>query len=237
MRLLVTRPGPDAERTAARLASLGHQAMIQPLLSISFNPPPPAMSAPAAILVTSQNSVRALTFWPQVADWNRIPVFAAGPATGRAVAALGFTDVRIGGGDSEALVELVTRDLMRGSGPLLYPAARDRAGALAGGLTARGYDVRTVEAYRADPVARLDPAVREAIADGTIDGILLYSGRTARALLALAAAAGIADSLRRPEYFVISRHVAEVVGGLGARIHVAARPDEDSLLSIVPAAG
>ena len=236
MRLLVTRPEPDAARTAAKLTALGHEALTQALLRIAFNPPPVDVPQPAAILVTSQNAVRALAGWPQAAGWMAIPVFVAGPATARALAELGFTNVRGGARDAESLADTVLATLRTHAGPLLYPAARDRAGALAGGLTAQGYDVRTVEAYRADPVARLEPAARAALADGSIDGILLYSRRTAKALLAVAEAEGIAVALARPDYFVISDHVAEIVRDLGATVHIARHPDEDSLLALIPAA-
>ena len=236
MRLLVTRPQPDADRTAARLAVLGHEPLVQPLLTIAFNPPPVDIERPGAILITSQNAVKALTKWPQTRDWQAVPVFAAGPATARALAAAGFKDVRTGAGSSESLADIVIDTYPKNAGPLLYPAARDRAGALAGGLFARGYDVRTVEAYGADPVQRFDPDVRNMLVRGGIDGVLLYSGRTAKTLKALAAAEGVRDSLARPEYFVISRHVAGIMADLGARVHVAERSDEDSLLALIPAA-
>jgi uroporphyrinogen-III synthase len=236
VRLLVTRPQPDADRTAARLAALGHAALVQPLLTIAFNPPPADVERPGAILVTSQNAVRALTKWPQMRDWQAVPIFAAGPATARALADAGFNDVRTGARDSGSLTDIVIETFPKTAGPLLYPAARDRAGALAGGLFAQGYDVRTVEAYTADPVAGFDPDVRDMLVRGAIDGVLLYSGRTAKTLKALAMAEGVYDSLVRPEYFVISRHVAGIVADLGALLHVAERPDEDSLLALIPAA-
>lgn len=236
MRVLVTRPQPDADRTAVRLAALGHEALVQPLLTIAFNPPPADVERPGAILITSQNAVRALTKWPQMRDWQAVPVFAAGPATARALADAGFKDVRTGARDSGSLADVVIKTYPKNAGPLLYPAARDRAGALAGGLSAQGYDVRAVEAYRADPVTRFDPDVRDALVRGEIGGVLLYSGRTAKTLKAVAAAEGISDSLAQPEYFVISRHVAEIVADLGARMHVTERPDEDSLLALIPAA-
>jgi len=236
MRLLVTRPQPDADRTAARLAALGHEALVQPLLTIAFNPPPADVERPGAILVTSQNAVRALTKWPQMRDWQAVPVFAAGPATARALADAGFKDVRTGARDSGSLADIVIETYPKDAGPLLYPAARDRAGALAGGLFAQGCDVRTVEAYSADPVTRFDPDVRDALVRGEIGGVLLYSGRTAKTLKAVAAAEDISDSLAQSEYFVISRHVAEIVAELGARVHVAERPNEGSLLALIPAA-
>ena len=237
MRLLVTRPEPDAGRTAAKLAALGHEPMVQPLLTIAFSAPPRDLPVPGALLVTSQNAVRALARWPQSRRWQAVPIFAAGPATSRALTDLGYRDVRTGARDAGSLAEIVLATLSTDAGPILYPAARDRAGALAGGLTARGYDVRTVEAYRADPVERLESAVHDAFFEGTIDGVLVYSGRTARTLVDLGNREDIAVALGKPRYFVISEHVAGIVRGVGARVKVAPRPDEDSLLALIPAGG
>ncbi|MCR4282866.1 MAG: uroporphyrinogen-III synthase, partial [Bauldia sp.] len=132
--------------------------------------------------------------------------------------------------------EVVLRSLPRDVGPLLYPAARDRAGSLPDDLATRGYDVRTIEAYRAEPVARLDPLIRDALAAGSIAGILVYSRRTAKALLDIADTEGIKEALRRPVYYVISEHAAEAVRELGAPVVVAENPDEDSLFALIPAA-
>lgn len=236
MRLLVTRPEPDASLTAAKLRASGHDVLVQPLLNVTFNEPPAGLPDPAAILITSQNAARAIARWPQLGSWRDVRIFAAGPATGRAMVALGFTDVRTGAGDAGSLADLVIAELPKGAGSLLYPAARDRAGALAAGLLAHGYAVRIIEAYRADPVRKLGPDVRAAFVSGSIDGVLLYSGRTAKALRAVAAAEGIVETLAGPAYFVISGHVADVVRDLGARVEIAGHADEDSLLALIPAA-
>jgi uroporphyrinogen-III synthase len=209
--------------------------MVEPLLTVAFNEPPADLPDPVALLITSQNAARAIARWPQVADWLEKPVFAAGPATARAVAALGFSDVHAGAGGAGSLADMVIAWQPKNAGPLVYPAARDRAGELAGGLTALGYDVRMVEAYRADPARRFRPEIREAFATGSIDGVLIYSDRTAKAFLAVAAADAITETLARPDYFVISERVAETVRTVGARLHVAASPDEDSLLALIPA--
>lgn len=237
MRLLVTRPEPDAARTAAKLSALGHEVLVQPLLTIAFTSPPDDVPTPGGILVTSQNAVRALERWPQSRDWRDVPVFPAGPATARSLAAAGFRDVRTGARDAGSLADVVLGTFPPNQGPLLYPAARDRAGALAGGLMARGYDVRAIEAYRADPVAALNREVRDALERRAVDGVLLYSARTARVLMGLAEREGISGALEAPVFFVISRHVAEVVGARGAGVRIAERPDEDSLLALIPAVG
>ncbi len=108
------------------------------------------------------------------------PSFATGAATARALAALGFTDVRVGGGDVGSLKDLVLAQYRAEDGPLLYPAARDRAGQLEAELATRGYDVRAVEAYRAEPVSSARARSRRVrSAPARIDGVLLYSRRTA----------------------------------------------------------
>lgn len=235
MRLLVTRPEPDAARTAARLAALGHSPLVQPLLEITLNAPPETVPEPAALLLTSQNGVRAIARWPQKQNWLELPAYAAGTATARALADLGFRDVRTGAGDAGSLADIVFASMPASAGTLLYPAARDRAGALAGGLLGRGYDIRTIEAYRANAVTQFLPAVREELAAGRVGGVLVYSGRTARALLTIAAREGLTDAVARARHFVISPHVAAILSEIGAPVSVADRPDEDSLFARIPA--
>jgi uroporphyrinogen-III synthase len=231
MRLLVTRPEPDATRTAGRLRELGHSVLVEPLLSISFSPAPAGLPAPGALIVTSQNGLRALASWPQAAAWRGLPLFVAGPATGRAAREFGFSDVRTGASDAGTLAAIVIA--ARPRGPLIYAAARDRAGALGGGLAAAGYDVRVVEAYRAEIAPRFAPEVREALAGHSVDGVLLYSRRTAAAFRDLAMAAGI--RFAGLTMFALSAQVAEMIPEIPARI--APRPDEDALLALIPRVG
>lgn len=234
MRLLITRPEPDASTTAERLRALGHETLVQPMLTITFARPPADLPTPAAILITSQNAIRALRSWPGTKDWLRIPAFVAGPATARATAALGFIDIRGGAGNSASLADVVLDTMLPGDGPLIYPVARDRAGALADGLTGRGYDVRLVEAYRADPASQFDEAVRAALAAGRLDGVLLYSRRTATTFRDLAAAADLTNRLTSVVFYVISEQVADALAGIPGRIHSAEYPDEDSLFTLIP---
>jgi uroporphyrinogen-III synthase len=233
MRLLVTRPEPEAEETAARLTAMGHEAMLQPMLRIVFAPPPEGLPVPAALIATSRNGVRALAAWPAATTWRKTPLFVTGEGTARIAAEAGFTDVRPGGADAAALANRIVRDLVKGDAPILYAAARDRTGALAGGLTAAGYDVRTVEAYRADLVTGFDPAVAEAFRAGRIDGILFYSRRTAAAFVAAVEAAGLAETVRGVACYALSDRVAEPLRALAPDIRVAARPDFGSLMALI----
>ena len=236
MRLLVTRPEPDAEETAARLAAMGHEVMVQPMLRVVFAPPPEDLPEPTALIATSRNGVRALATWPIARAWRKKPLFVTGEGTARTAAEAGFTDVRPGGADAAALANRIVRDVLKGDGPILYAAARDRTGALAGGLNAAGYDVRTVEAYRAEPVPDLDPGVAEALRDGRIDGVLFFSRRTAEAFVAAVEAAGLSEALAAIACYALSERIAEPLRALSSSVKVAERPDFDGIPALIAAA-
>ncbi len=233
MRLMVTRPEPECAATAARLSALGHEVIAEPLLAIAYNPVD-LPEDPAAIILTSRNGVRALSRWPDHEKWLRRPVFAVGPGTGVAVSDLGFRDVRVAGGDAFSLLALITASFEPEAGQLFYPAPRDRAGPLPDALLSRGYDVFMVEAYRAETRTALSDGAYAALKARDVEGVLLYSRRTARAFLAAVEAAGLRAVLDGLQFFVISEQVAAVVRSSGGRVHVAMRPDEESILALVP---
>lgn len=234
MRLLVTRPEPDASRTAGRLRDLGHEVTVQPLLTIVLSTPPMDVPLPAAILVTSQNALRAIVNWQQVVGWRGVPLFAAGPATAQLAEKLGFRDVRLGAEDAASLANIVAMQVPAGAGPLIYPAAHDRAETLEEVLMGFGYDVHSFDAYRAEAAAAFDPPVRDALAAAQFDGVLLYSRRTAQAFRNLVEAAGLTGELSAVGWYAMSPQVADVMAGMGRSPVIAPRPDEDSLLGVIP---
>lgn len=207
------------------------------MLRVVFAPPPEGLPDPAALIATSRNGVRALAAWPAAAGWRAKPLFVTGEGSARSARTLGFADVRPGGADAASLADRVLREVARRSGALVYAAGRERTGALAGGLGAAGYDVRVVEAYRAEPVAALDPAVAGALRAGRIDGILFFSERTARAFVAAASAAGLVPALSATACYALSRRIAEPLRGLSPRIFVADRPDFDGIAALISTAG
>ena len=230
MRLLVTRPEPDASATAGRLRALGHEALVYPLLSVEFAEPPPTPQ-PAALMFTSRNGVRAVERWPAAVAWLDLPVFTVGDATAAVAEAAGFRRVKSAGGDWRALADLVIAHLPADSGALLYPAGADRTLGIEARLSAAGFDLCVVEAYRMPVAKSLPIPVRRRLREGTLDGVLLYSTRTAAVFHELVAGE---DALaRNVVLYVISAQAAAALAGLGSPLRVAERPDEDSLLALL----
>ena len=123
MRLLVTRPEPDATRQAETLAARGHEPVVAPLLLIE-----PAkdmtldLDGAQALIVTSRNALRALASHPDLAASLRLPLFAVGEATAKAATELGFAKVTAGPGTGEELSRLIADTLDPKAGALVHLA-------------------------------------------------------------------------------------------------------------------
>jgi len=155
VRLLVTRPEPDAERTAAALRARGHEVVIAPLLRIEAIEDAEIGSGPwAAILVTSANAAPAVVQHERFAELRSLPAFAVGERSAQAMRAAGFADVTSADGKVADLARLVAQRSRPGA-PLLYLAGANRSGDLAGDLSAHGFMVRATVIYRAVAVAVL----------------------------------------------------------------------------------
>src|SRR5437764_9428286 len=103
MRLLVTRPEPDATRSAQALRALGHEVLVAPLLwtqTIDADFAGPY----GAVLMTSTNAARAITPHPRSAELRGLPVYTVGSHTAHATREAGFTNVESAAG---ALADLV----------------------------------------------------------------------------------------------------------------------------------
>jgi uroporphyrinogen-III synthase len=236
VRLLLTRPEPDAQRTAAALRARGHDVIAAPLLRIEPAADAQIGAGPwAAVLITSANAAHAVTAHARTTKLRALPVFAVGRRSADAMAAAGFADVTSADGNASDLARLVAARLQPPA-RLLYLAGEDRSGDLAGDLRARGFAVETAVIYRAIAVASLPPAAAQALAGG-IDGVLHFSRRSAEVFVDAVRAAGMLENALQASHFCLSAPIAEPLVQAGAAdIRVAERPNEAILLALIAAA-
>ncbi|HVB15404.1 MAG TPA: uroporphyrinogen-III synthase, partial [Stellaceae bacterium] len=84
----------------------------------------------------------------------------------------------------------------------------------------------------ADPIAGLSVATAQGLREGSVDFALFFSPRTAAIFRDLAERAGLADALASVIALSISAAADAALATLGFRErHVAARPDQPSLLA------
>jgi uroporphyrinogen-III synthase len=238
MRLLVTRPEPDAEGTASALRHRGHHVMIASLLQIEGVAADLGAGPWDALVITSANSCRAVASHPRFAELVHRPVFAVGAHSAKAARLAGFPDVTAADGDAEELAQLLTKRFKARDRRLLYFAGEDRAADLAASLAAHGISMKTVVIYRAMKAPQFPQATREAMAAGEIDGVLHFSRRTAEAYLSCAVGAALLDRALAPFHYCLSAQVARPLLQAGATtVRVAERPNEASLLELIGTAG
>ena len=227
MRILVTRPQADAERTAARLAARGHEALVAPVLAIAPSGEPLPPGPFDALVLTSAHAAG-----PAAVLDRALPVYAVGARTGAAAQAAGFAQVRAAGGDARALAALL-RAALPPPARLLHAAGRDRKPEPAASLTRAGYAVTVWTAYEARAAGSLTDALASALRGGRLDVALHYSRRSAAILAALGAAAGLTPDLERLRHLCLSEDVAAGLPGMD--VAVAPEPREEALLDLLDA--
>lgn len=239
MRVLVTRPEPDAADLKAALETLGHEVSVEPLLTIEALPVDAAVfDRAAAVIATSRNALRALAGCNALAAATKLPIFTVGPATATLARELGFDRISMGEGSASDLVPLILASQTGESGPLVHIAGEEVAFDLAGALRPRGIKVRQVTAYRAVPASALTPGTEKAIAGGALDAVLLMSPRTAEIFAKLVKRAHLGEPARRLAYVCLSAKVAAALAdGLGAlapaSVNIAVRPNSSAILDAV----
>ena len=233
MRLLVTRPEPDATRTAETLRARGHDVLVAPLLATL------SIAADFAgpydgVLMTSANAARALAAHPRRDDLTRLTCYTVGARTAEAARTTGFTNTVSADGALGDLVDLVAARVAS-SARLLYLAGEDRAGDLAGDLAKHDIAVETAMIYRAVAAEKLPPHLTQALRENALDAALHYSRRSVATLLTFAQLSGTTSAVTSLAHYCLSGEVAAPLREAGAsRISVAARPDEPSLLALIP---
>jgi len=232
MRVLITRAREDAEPLADGLEHIGVQSIINPLLEIIFVPGPPLdLTAVQGLLMTSANGVRAFC---QRADDRSRPVYAVGDATAREAKKAGFTTVFSASGDVEALADLVRSQGGRVDGELLHCAGTKIAGDLGGLLESYGYTYRRECLYEAVKVRHLNPQTITGFKAGQIDGVLLYSPRTAVIFVDLVRQAKLEPFMKQVTAYCLSRNVEIKIADLVWKsCRVAAVPEQDVLVSLI----
>jgi uroporphyrinogen-III synthase len=206
MKLLILRPQPGAEQSAARARALGLAPIVAPLFETRPLPwAPPAPGGFDSVLLTSANAPRL--GGEGLRPFLDLPCYAVGERTAQAAREAGFADVRTGPSDGAALAAIARAE---GARSPLHLGGRDHV-AIAGATH--------VPIYASEPVGALPPDLGEAVA-------LLQSARAASRFAALTpdrAAIIVA---------AISDEVAKAAGTGWKQVAIAAAPRDEALLEL-----
>jgi uroporphyrinogen-III synthase len=230
MRLVLTRPQADSERTADALRARGHEVLVAPLMRVE--PVAADLSGTwGGIIITSANAAGAIAGNPASKVLFKLPLFAVGRRSADAAREAGFADVTSAGGDVRDLVQLVAERRADASAPLLYLAGEDRTADLVGELVVHGIAAEMAVVYRA-ATAPFPRELTVALQAGEVDAVLHFSKRSAENYLTGAVQAGVAEQALAVRHICLSAQIAEPLTRAGAsRIAIAPRPDEAALIA------
>jgi uroporphyrinogen-III synthase len=220
VKLLIIRPQPGADASAARVRAAGFDPLVLPLFAIE----PMAWELRdtqgyAALILTSGNAVRAAR--DALRRMAGLPVYAVGSATAKALSGAGVSATHVGAG---GIAELLPEAATNGHHRLLWLAGEEHSDvAPPPGVS---LDIRIV--YRSAPLPA--PLQFNAIVEQS-DAVLLHSARAARHF----AETCDGSAAKRADIVVaaLSQNIADAAGAGWGKLLVAARPDDASLLSEV----
>ena len=235
MRLLVTRPQPDADAQKEKLKARGHAVIASPLLNVEFlefSELP--LKKAQALIATSRNALRALRARGAFADALHTPLYAVGAATADLARELGFDNIHQGPGTARELLRLLEAECTCDAGILIHLAGTRLAYDLKGALEDKGFDVEQPALYQTRRANSLTEDAHAALGGGSLDGVILMSPMTARTFVTLVDTPELREEAAKLTCFCLSSTVAEPLKALGeVHILIAGRPMEDDLLALV----
>ena len=210
MKILVLRPQPGADETAARARALGLEPVVAPLFAVrplAWTPPDPG--AFDAVMLTSASAARQGA--EGLAGFKALPCYAVGEATAAAAEEAGFTDIRVGPDDGKSLLLMMAEDGVRAA---FHACGEDH---LAFGHP--DVAIARVPVYAAEVAGSLPVPAEDMLA-------LLHSPRAAALFAALA------GDKSRIRIAAISAKAARAAGEGWQSVSVAPRPRDQALLEL-----
>ena len=230
MRVLVTRPEPDASLTAERLRAEGYDVLVAPMLETVFSTEPLDNAQRACFVVTSRNGARALAKLTNQETREAATVYTVGDATAALAREAGFKHVHSASGTVDDLVELIGLGVAGESKPLTYVCGRDRKGGLEDKLRVNGWQVNVAVRYCSDPVEHFSSNVVSAIKGQKIDAVLLYSNRTAAAFKVFIEQHNLSQSTNLMKLFCLAKSIESVFDrSREIQLIVVEKPNEQSM--------
>jgi uroporphyrinogen-III synthase len=216
VRLLVTRPEPDAMKLAGLLEKQGYETTIEPLMRLSLEHGDPIeLEGVAALIATSRNALRALRASSAISEARHIPLFVVGKATAHEARRLGFEKILVGPGVAADLVPTIAANMDPTDGLLLHLAGEVLAFDLKSELEQLGFRVLQPTVYRMEATEAFSPSTIDQLNDGEIDGVILMSPQTAQIYARLISQHRLTLASQGLVHFCLSQSVAGRLAPLG----------------------
>lgn len=204
LKIIITRPSPDAEALAAEILRCGGEPVLSPVMAIRPRSEPVDLSGVGALAFTSANGVRVFAALSPARDFE---VYAVGDATADAAGAAGFEKIHVAGGDVESLAALISNS--KPASKILHLAGSERAGDLIALLAAAKVPARRAVIYDAVEADEISAQAAKILASPREKAaVVFFSPRSARLFHRQVQRAGCADGLKRCTAVCLSDAIA-----------------------------
>jgi uroporphyrinogen-III synthase len=221
------------EPLALELERLGYPSVIEPLLSIVPLAVPRPHKSFDAVILTSGSALSSLEKRRgEIPDLFALPCFCVGPRTAEKARQYGFRHTQAAESDGAELARLAGSTLTGKKASILHIAGRNLDGKAQQGLEKLGHSVTVWPVYEAVPIAALTVTTRGLLEQRQIDAIVIFSPRTAEALVERLASHALEACCPRLAAICLSEAVADVLRCLSWRqLATASVPSEKAVLT------
>lgn len=232
MKILLTRPIEDSQKIADDLKKLSIDSEISPLLEIQkkLNAIPDHEKY-QCIILTSKHAALGLI---EVNAKKSLPIYCVGDATSNFISKLGFLNAISASGDAGDLTRLVKKNLTPSDGPILYLCGQHTNSNINDILKLSGFIVDVSIVYEAKEIQSLSKTVIKSLRKKEINGVFLYSPRSARILCNVIECLGLKKTSQDLIVYCLSSAVAnEVKDLIWKDVLIAQNPSNLAMLALV----
>ena len=232
MKILLTRPIEDSQKVANELKKLNIGFEISPLLEIQKKLNViPDYEKYQAIILTSKHAALGLI------DTNvkkSMAIYCVGDATSSFIARLGFLNAVSASGDASDLTKLAIKNLTPSDGPILYLCGQNANSNTNDKLELSGFTVDVSIVYEAKEIQSLSKTVIKSLKKKEINGVFLYSPRSARILCDVIKRLNLQKMSHGLVVYCLSSAVAnEVKNLIWKDVRIAQKPNNLEMLALV----
>lgn len=225
MRILITRPEPDATQMAQALMPLGFSCIINPVLAVSPLPFRETIPDKAIVLITSKQAIPALV---SLGLHDRL-ILTVGAQTAQSLVSLGFPQTQAAGETVQELLDFLQSHFSKDQ-HFFYLSGRDVSCDVPSALAHQGYVCQRTVVYETSFLP-LSPTTQMAFKNKEIDGVIFMSLNTVKAFVqSLKDACVPHQVLRSTSAFALSPPIAAALERQPwFRVHTALAPTVRSL--------
>ena len=232
MKILITRPEPDASDLALKLVSRGYQVLTAPIVDIvQYKDTLINLERISAVITSSKNGIRALA---NASNDRSTCLYVVGKGSKEEAERIGYKNINVGPGDAKGLCDLVCKQLSPSDDDLLCASGMHQSFDMHKYLISKNFSITKVVLYEVKAKKNFPIKIIRAMKNKEIDALLFYSPRVAELFVKFLKEKNLVKQACNFDVICISKKVAKKIENIGwQRVLIAESPDQSSIFSLL----